>query len=443
MKISIYGVGYVGLVAGVCLASLGHDVCCFDIDDKKITALQAGEPPIYEAQLEEMLTALLAAQQISFTHDFKTAAKHGVIQIIAVGTPPKSDGSADLSHVKSLVTRLSKTLTDYAVIVNKSTVPVGTADYVQKKMGSTVDVVSNPEFLREGCAIDDFLHPDRIIIGAASQRAIDLMRTMYQPLLQQDVPLLVMDQRSSELSKYASNAFLATKISFINEMSHIAEGLGADISQIQKAMGSDSRIAPTFLNPGCGYGGSCFPKDVSALEHMAQDISFRSFLLEAVEKSNRRQKSVLFRKIQYYFEGDLQDCRIALWGLAFKPGTDDIRSAPSLVLLKQLIEAGVSVSAYDPMAMDNVRQYYDGLPLLRLCQTKEAALQEADALVIVTDWDEFKAPDFDVLQSSLKEAVIFDGRNLYDPLEMAQRGFSYFDIGRSCCDDTISGGILL
>ena len=430
LKVSIYGAGYVGLVTSVCLAKLGHDVCCYDIDAEKINNLQNVVLSIYEENLATLLADVVALKKIHFTDDFDHVAQYGFVHIIAVGTPPQSDGSADLSHVRDVTIKLSKILNSYRVIVNKSTVPVGTTDQVQQLMGNQFDVVSNPEFLKEGKAIHDFLQPDRIIIGSNSARAIQVMRELYAPLLNQGVPLLVMSPRSSELTKYAANAFLATKISFINEMSQLAERLGADIDQVQQGMGYDHRIGRHFLNPGCGYGGSCFPKDVAALEILAKQFDYQPYILEAVQKRNEQQKCVLFEKIRRYFNDDLAGRCIALWGLAFKPGTDDIRCAPSLRLIELLWQAGAIVQAYDPMAMPHVRKYYGNHEALILCDSPEAALNNAHALAIVTEWPQFLDPDFKKIKAALHQPIIFDGRNIYDPQVVAKQGLQYCAMGR-------------
>ena len=430
LKVSIYGVGYVGLVTGVCLAKLGHQVCCYDIDVEKIDGLQAGHLPIYEENLQTLLANTIAQQKMHFTHNFNIAAAHGFVHIIAVGTPSKTDGSADLSHVHDVAKKLSNTLNDYCIIVNKSTVPVGTADQVHQLMGNRFDVVSNPEFLKEGKAIYDFMNPDRIIIGSNSERATQIMRELYAPLLDQGVPFIVMSPRSSELTKYASNAFLATKISFINEMSQLAERLKADINEVKQGMGYDQRIGNQFLNPGCGYGGSCFPKDVSALEALAKQLDYQPHILAAVQKTNEQQKQVLFDKILHYFNDDLSGRRIALWGLAFKPGTDDIRCAPSLCLMELLWQAGAVVQAYDPMAMKRAQEYYGNHSALVLCDSPESALKDAHALAIVTEWPQFLNPDFATIKATLHQSIIFDGRNIYDPKTVAQHGLQYCAMGR-------------
>lgn len=430
MKVSVYGAGYVGLVTAVCLAKLGHDVCCYDNDETKIGLLQAKQVPIYEAQLENLLKDTISNNKIHFTTKFNTVAEYGLVHIIAVGTPPQPNGSADLSHVHDVAEQLSKNLKEYRVIVNKSTVPVGTADAVHQVMGGAFDVVSNPEFLKEGKAIYDFMHPDRIIVGSKSERATNILRELYAPLIDQGIPFVVMHPRSAELTKYACNAFLATKISFMNMMSQLAEHCGADIHEMQQGMGYDPRIGDQFLNPGCGYGGSCFPKDVSALEALAKALGYPMPILEAVQVTNERQKSVLFQKILQYFDGNLSGRRIALWGLAFKPGTDDVRCAPSLTLIELLWEAGATVQAYDPMAMQNVQKRYGTHSQLQLCPSSESALNDAHALAIVTEWPQFLSPDFEKIKATLHQPIIFDGRNIYDPKLVASHGLQYCAIGR-------------
>ncbi len=438
MKVTIYGVGYVGLVTAVCLSEIGHNVCCLDINDIKIQMLKEGRVPIYEERLEDLLHKVQSAGRIHFTTDLKEAVGHGVVQIIAVGTPPKSDGSADLSHVMAVVDSLAEHLSDYCVVVNKSTAPVGTGDLLRDTISRRLslrqkaiefDVVSNPEFLKEGCAVNDFLNPDRIIIGSESERAASIMRDLYAPLIDKGKPFVVMSTRSSELTKYASNAFLATKISFMNEMSQLAERLGADINEIKKGMGYDKRIGKQFLNSGCGYGGSCFPKDVSALECLAKDLGYSARILQAVQETNEQQKAILFHKISRYFGGELAGKNIALWGLAFKAGTDDIRSAPSLTLMNLLWEAGANVQAYDPMAMPNVQKLYGDHPRLILSDSPELALHNAHVLALVTEWPVFRNPDFEMIRNALHEPVIFDGRNFYDPKAAAAQGIQCCGVG--------------
>ena len=438
MKVTIYGTGYVGLVTGVCLAEMGHDVCCLDIDTAKIQMLKAGQVPIYEEKLEALLHKVQASGNIRFITDVKEAVNHGAIQMIAVGTPPKPDGAADLSYVLAVANSIAENISDYRVIVNKSTVPVGTADLVRNTMVRSLhakqnsvafDVVSNPEFLKEGRAVNDFLNPDRIIIGSDSDKATAIMRELYAPLIDEGRPFVVMNKRSAELTKYASNAFLATKISFMNEMSQIAERLNADINEVKKGMGYDQRIGSRFLNSGCGYGGSCFPKDVSALEALANNLGYEAKILRAVQETNRKQKTVPFHKISAYFDHDLKGRTIAIWGLAFKPGTDDLRDAPSLTLMEMLWEAGAKIQAFDPMAMGNASKLYGDHPKLRLCNTPESTLQNAHALAIVTEWKIFREPDFDYIKNTLLQPIIFDGRNIYDSKTVAQHGLQYCGIG--------------
>lgn len=438
MKISIYGAGYVGLVSGICFAELGFDVCCVDVDESKIAALQQGKLPIYEEQLEALLHKLQHEKRIQFTTDFKKAVDFGVIQMIAVGTPSKADGSADLQYVEAVATQIGQLITDYRCIVNKSTVPVGTAEHVKNIISQQLrkrhkdiafDVVSNPEFLREGRAVKDCLAPDRIVIGVDSVRAREHMMQLYYPLTEKGRPLLSMDLASAELTKYAANAFLATKVSFINEISQIAERFGANIHAIKKGIGADSRINEKFLNAGCGFGGSCFPKDVSALQSMAKDQQYEPHILNAVLRVNEQQQALLFQKISHYFNQDLQGKTIALWGLAFKPNTDDVRCASSRVLMEMLWEANVVVRAYDPLAMKHIRHIYPQQSHLVLCESAEDALIGSDALVVVTEWDEFKNPDFHGIKQTLSHPALFDGRNLYAADAVRNAGLTYFGIG--------------
>ncbi len=429
MKLSIYGVGYVGLVSGICLAKLGHKVCCYDINAEKICQLQEGNVPIYEPGLNTLFSEVVANHNIVFTSEFSTVAEHSLVHMIAVGTPPQADGSADLSQIQQVVERLSKKLIPNSLIINKSTVPVGTGDTVYQLIGGLCDVVSNPEFLQEGRAIHSFMYPERIIIGTKSERAIALMRELYAPLIDRGVPLVILSARSSELTKYASNAFLATKISFMNEMSQLAERLDVDINEVKLGMSYDRRIGDQFLNAGCGYGGSCFPKDIAALRKIAEQLGYRPHMLEATHVINEQQKRVLFRKIFDYFEGNLSERCIALWGLAFKPGTDDIRSAPSLTLIESLWQAGAYVQAFDPMAMDKIHAHYGDHPQLQLGNSAESVLKGADALVIVTEWPQFLKPNFAKIKALLHHSIIFDGRNLYDPQVVAHYNLNYSAIG--------------
>ncbi|MBL8225873.1 MAG: UDP-glucose/GDP-mannose dehydrogenase family protein [Chromatiales bacterium] len=439
MKVTVHGTGYVGLVTGACLAEAGNHVTCVDIDQGKVAMLERGEIPIYEPGLEAIVRRNHAAGRLLFTTDVAAGVHYGELQFIAVGTPKNEDGSADLRHVLAVATSIGEHLDGYKVIVDKSTVPVGTADRVRetvagvlKKRGidTPFDVVSNPEFLKEGAAVGDFMKPDRIIVGTDSPRATELLRQLYEPFSRNHDKLIVMDVRSAELTKYAANVMLATKISLMNELANIAERYGADVEQVRVGIGSDPRIGYSFIYPGCGYGGSCFPKDVHALIQSADEIGYRAELVEAVNSVNERQKGVLYRRIEKFFDGNLKGRTFALWGLAFKPNTDDMREAPSRVLMEALWAAGATVHAYDPQSMQETRRIYGDRKDLVLHASAEAALKGADALVVVTEWQEFRSPDFETIRRSLKAPVIFDGRNLYDPKLMAKQGFRYFGIGR-------------
>ena len=439
MKISIIGTGYVGLVTGTCLAEVGNDVVCLDLDERKIGMLKQGQIPIYEPGLEDMVQRNQAAGRLRFTTDVAESAAHGVIQFVAVGTPPDEDGSADLQYVVAAARAIGQHMNEYKVIVDKSTVPVGTADRVRaavqeelQKRGSALNfsVVSNPEFLKEGAAVEDFMRPDRIVVGTDDAKATELMRALYAPFQRNHERLIVMDIKSAELTKYAANAMLATRISFMNELANLAEILGADIEHVRHGIGSDPRIGYHFLYPGCGYGGSCFPKDVQALQRTARANGVELQVLKAVEDANDAQKHILLKKIAQKFGSDLSGKRIALWGLAFKPNTDDMREAPSRVLIEGLWEMGATVAAYDPAAMEETHRIYGDDPRLKLVDSPTAALAGADALAIVTEWKEFRAPDFGVIKSKLKNPVIFDGRNLYEPKMVREQGLEYFPIGR-------------
>ncbi len=439
MKITIFGSGYVGLVTGACLADAGNDVACVDIDAARIARLNAGEVPIHEPGLDELIARNRDQGRITFTTDAKSAVAHGLFQIIAVGTPPDEDGSADLRHVLAVARTLGEHMDEYKIVITKSTVPVGTSDKVKATIGATLiargaqvdfDVVSNPEFLKEGAAISDFMKPDRIVVGTDNPRTAELLKVLYDPFTRNHQRMIIMDLRSAELTKYAANAMLATKISFMNELANIAERLGADIEQIRAGIGSDPRIGYSFIYPGAGYGGSCFPKDVKALVRSAQDAGFGARMLEAVESVNDRQKHVLFEKISKFFGGQVAGRTIAVWGLAFKPNTDDLREAPSRVLMEALWAAGARVRAYDPVAMAEARRIYGARPDLALCASASEALDGADALAICTEWQEFRSPDFGRFKSVLKQPVVFDGRNLYEPSLMARQGIRYFAIGR-------------
>ncbi|HTN32914.1 MAG TPA: UDP-glucose/GDP-mannose dehydrogenase family protein [Marinobacter sp.] len=439
MNITIFGTGYVGLVTGACLADVGHHVLCMDVDQAKIEKLKNGQIPIFEPGLESIVRSTVEAGRLSFTTDTKEAVKHGVLQFIAVGTPPDEDGSADMQYVTAVAKSIGQYMDEYKVIVDKSTVPVGTGDRVKAAIRAQLDsrgldlefdVVSNPEFLKEGAAIDDFMKPDRIIIGTDSDKASELLREVYYPFNRSHDRMIFMDIRSAELTKYAANSMLATKISFMNEIANLSERLGADIEAVRRGMGSDPRIGYHFIYPGCGYGGSCFPKDVQALARTARDHDYDARLLNAVEAVNYAQKHVLFDKISHHFGGNLNGKVIALWGLAFKPNTDDMREASSRTLMEDLWKAGAVVQAFDPEAMNEAQRIYSERKELTLCGTKEQALKGADALAICTEWKEFRSPDFELIASALKEPVIFDGRNLYEPDMLKRYGLAYYAIGR-------------
>jgi len=439
MRITIFGSGYVGLVTGACLADAGNDVVCVDIDESKIELLNSGGIPIYEPGLEQLVKSNASTGRLKFTTDVAYAVEHGLFQYIAVGTPPDEDGSADLQYVLAVAGSIGEHMDEYKIIIDKSTVPVGTADKVRARVGEVLatrghedlqfDVVSNPEFLKEGDAIDDFMKPDRIVVGTDNPRTTELLRALYAPFNRSHDRLIAMDIRSAELTKYAANAMLATKISFMNELANIAEKVGADIEQVRIGIGSDPRIGYHFIYPGIGYGGSCFPKDVQALERSAVENNYPAAILEAVEAVNRRQKEVLFRKINDHFDGDLQGKVIGLWGLSFKPNTDDMREAPSRVLMESLWDAGASVRAFDPQAMQETRRIYGDRQDLVLCDSPETVLENADALAVATEWKLFRSPDFDRIKTALNSPVIFDGRNLYDPGFLRRRGFTYYSIG--------------
>ncbi|MCG2577121.1 UDP-glucose/GDP-mannose dehydrogenase family protein [Dechloromonas sp. XY25] len=439
MKITVVGTGYVGLVSGTCLAEVGNDVLCLDVDPEKIRILEEGGIPIYEPGLQDMVRRNVAAGRLHFTTDIEKAVQHGTVQFIAVGTPPDEDGSADLQYVLGAARNIGRLMTDYKVVVDKSTVPVGTgakvhaaiADELQKRgVNTPYSVVSNPEFLKEGAAVEDFMRPDRIVVGAEDEQAIHLMRALYAPFQRNHERLIVTDIKSAELTKYAANAMLATRISFMNELANLAEVLGADIEMVRQGIGSDPRIGYHFLYPGCGYGGSCFPKDVKALIKTAQDDADISLkVLTAVEEANDAQKHVLTGKIKSRF-GDLKGKHFALWGLAFKPNTDDMREAPSRELIADLFAAGATVSAYDPVAMHETQRIFGDESRLKYADSPMGALEGADALVIVTEWKEFRSPDFEAIKATLKNPVIFDGRNLYDPKFVRNSGIDYFAIGR-------------
>lgn len=439
MKITIFGSGYVGLVTGACFANVGNQVTCVDIDQSKIQSLAEGKIPIYEPGLEELIARSLKEGTINFTTDAALAIKDAELIFIAVGTPAEEDGTADLRYVLAVADTIGQFMNGPKVVVNKSTVPVGTADKVKQRLQLALDargetysfsVASNPEFLKEGAAIADFTRPDRIVIGTDSVEVEATMQELYAPYNRQRDKLIFMDIRSAELTKYAANSLLATKISFINEIAIIADLVGADIEQVRVGIGSDPRIGYSFIYPGCGFGGSCFPKDLRALEATGVGHGYQPKLLSAVSQVNNEQKELLYKKIDEYFGGKLEGKVVALWGLAFKPGTDDIREAPSRTLMAALWDRGVKVQAFDPHAMDAIQQAYGSRDDLVLCGTKESALRNADALVICTEWKAFWSPDFELISQTLKSPVIFDGRNLYDPKRLQEWGIQYFGIGR-------------
>ncbi len=440
MKITVIGTGYVGLVSGACLAEVGNDVLCLDLDAAKIKILEDGGIPIFEPGLQEMVRRNVAGGRLHFTTDVERAAHFGTIQFIAVGTPPDEDGSADMKYVTAAARNIGRYMTDYKVVVDKSTVPVGTADAVRaaiheelakRGVATPFSVVSNPEFLKEGAAIDDFMKPDRIVVGCDDEQAALNMRALYAPFQRNHDRLILMDIRSAELTKYAANAMLATRISFMNELANLAEKLGADIESVRKGIGSDPRIGYDFLYAGAGYGGSCFPKDVKALiKTAAVDAGIDLQVLQAVEVANDAQKHVLGNKVLARFGGDLKGKHFALWGLAFKANTDDMREATSREVIKDLLGAGATVTAYDPQAMAEARHCFPDEPRLRYAENQTAALDNADALVIVTEWKEFRSPDFDTIKAKLRNPLIFDGRNLYDPKLVRAMGFEYLAIGR-------------
>ncbi|TVP55546.1 MAG: UDP-glucose/GDP-mannose dehydrogenase family protein [Halomonadaceae bacterium] len=439
MQITIFGTGYVGLVTGACLAEVGHQVMCMDVDQKKIDGLRKGVIPIYEPGLEPIVTHNHDAGRLRFTTDVSEAVAFGDLQFIAVGTPPDEDGSADMQYVLAVAASIGEHMDGYKVIIDKSTVPVGTADRVAEAVRGQLstrgksldfDVVSNPEFLKEGAAVNDFMKPDRIIIGTDSDRPMELLKELYYPFNRSHDRVIFMDVRSAELTKYAANAMLATKISFMNEMANLSERLGADIEHVRRGIGSDPRIGYHFIYPGCGYGGSCFPKDVKALSRTAKEYGYQARVLDAVEAVNESQKEVLFDKISHHLKGELKGITVALWGLSFKPNTDDMRESSSRVLMEKLWAAGARVQAFDPEAMEETQRLYPDRSELSLCGTKEQALKGADILVICTEWKEFRSPDFAQIAASLTVPVIFDGRNLYDEDVLSRHGLSYYAIGR-------------
>ena len=439
MKITVIGTGYVGLVTGTCLAEMGNEVLCLDLDENKIRILNDGKIPIHEPGLLEMVRRNVMAGRLRFTTSIEESVAFGILQFIAVGTPPDEDGSADMQYVTAAASNIGKYMTEYKVVVDKSTVPIGTADKVKAVMQDALaarnidlpfSVVSNPEFLKEGAAVDDFMRPDRVVIGAEDERAIALMRKLYAPFIRNHDRVIVMDVRSAELTKYAANAMLATRISFMNELANLADKLGADIEQVRIGIGSDPRIGFHFLYPGCGYGGSCFPKDVQALIRIADENDSGLKVLQAVEEANEAQKHLLLHKIKARFGSDLRGKNFALWGLAFKPNTDDMRASSSRVVIQGLWEMGATVTAYDPVAMPESKRIFGDDPRLVYANSPMAALKNADALTIVTEWKEFRVPDFNAIKAALKTPAIFDGRNLYDPAQVRSHEIEYFAIGR-------------
>lgn len=439
MNVTVFGVGYVGLVQAVVLADVGHNVCCVDVDEVKIEALKNGELPIFEPGLSELVLSNHKKKRIDFTTDALKGVEHAELQFIAVGTPPDEDGSADLQYVLAVAATIASHMTEGKIVIDKSTVPVGTADKVRAHMASILKnrnldlpfhVASNPEFLKEGSALEDCMRPERIIIGTDSDLVEEKMRELYEPFSRNHDKIMIMDVRSAEFTKYTANCMLATKISFMNEMSNLAELLGVDIEQVRRGIGSDSRIGYQFIYPGCGYGGSCFPKDVQALERSASEIGFDAKILRAVESVNYKQKEKLFKHISSFYKADLEGKTFAVWGLAFKPNTDDMREASSRVLIEALWQAGAKIQAYDPEAMEEAQRIYGTRDDFTLMGTKEAALHGADALVIVTEWKSFRVPDFKKLHEELRDKAIFDGRNLYDPARVESVGLAYYGIGR-------------
>ena len=439
MNVTVYGSGYVGLVTGSLLADVGNDVLCVDIDEKKVADLKLGIIPIHEPGLDDVIKRNVEIGRLNFTTDMEQAVGHSEMQFIAVGTPPDEDGSADLKHVLAVAQTIAERMQERKLVVTKSTVPVGTSDKVGARIQEVLDkrgvdleyaTISNPEFLKEGAAIEDFRKPDRIVVGTTDEYAIGEMRKLYAPFCRNHDRLIFMDIRSSELTKYAANSMLATKISFMNELSNIADALGADIEKVRVGIGSDPRIGYSFIYPGCGYGGSCFPKDVKALIATSREVGYQAELLESVESVNDRQKHILFDKLNRHFNGDLSGKTFAIWGLAFKPNTDDMREAPSRVLMEALWAQGAMVQAYDPVAMDEARHLYPDTSHLKLAGTALDAVTGADALIINTEWQEFRSPDWDSIKKHLTEAVVFDGRNLYEPEVLAGQDIQYYCIGR-------------
>ncbi len=440
MKLTVVGTGYVGLVTGACFADMGNDVLCVDVNGEKIQSLLQGDMPIFEPGLKDVVMRNVRDGRLHFSTDVKEGVRFGTMQFIAVGTPPGEDGSADMQHVLAAARALGEHMSDYKLVIDKSTVPVGTAHAVRETIEKALalrgvqvpfSVVSNPEFLKEGAAIEDFMRPDRIVVGVDDERAALLMRALYAPFSRQRDKLVLMDVRSAELTKYAANAMLATRISFMNEMAMLAEKLGADIEQVRRGIGSDPRIGAQFLYAGCGYGGSCFPKDVKALLSMASDVGQRLDVLSAVERANERQKHVLVDRVVARFGNDLTGRRFAIWGLAFKPDTDDLREAPALVIARALAQRGATIVAHDPEAMDAARAALNDVPNLSFSTTPMSALEAADALLLVTEWKAYRSPDFDRMRAVMRHPVVMDGRNLFDPMALQQAGIEYHPIGRA------------
>jgi len=433
VKISVIGTGYVGLVVGTCFAESGNDVVCVDNDERKLRMLKRGESPIYEPGLTDLLKKNLAEKRILFTDSLEKATKESEIIFLALPTPQSEDGSADLKHVLAAAKQIGRMMNGYKVIVNKSTVPVGTSDRVREIVSRETtfdfDVVSNPEFLKEGAAVNDFMKPDRVVIGTRSQRALALMQDLYAPFIRTGNPLIIMDERSAELTKYAANSFLAAKVTFMNEIANLCEKVGADVDLVRKGMGTDARIGPQFLFAGIGYGGSCFPKDVSALLNTSRTYDHELQILAAVEDVNARQKQIIVEKLKKHYRGKVKGLTVTLWGLSFKPNTDDVRESPALTVIAALLKAGVHIRAYDPVAMEEMKHKIGSA--IKYCDNNYDALKGADALMILTEWNEFRRPDFDRMKALMKQPVVFDGRNIYDPKIMVERGFAYYGIGRN------------
>jgi UDPglucose 6-dehydrogenase len=436
MKIAVIGTGYVGLVSGTCFAETGNDVICVDINAEKVNKLQRGELTIFEPGLEVLFERNTKEGRLRFTTDLRTAVEHGKIIFLALPTPPGEDGSADLSYVLGAAEQIGGMLNEYKIIVDKSTVPVGTAERVRAALSATAcygyDVVSNPEFLREGVAVEDFMKPDRVVVGTSSEVAKEWMKKLYAPFVRQGNPVIFMDERSAEMTKYAANSYLATRITFMNEIANLCEKVGADVDSVRKGMGSDKRIGPRFLFPGVGYGGSCFPKDVQALAKTAEENQYDFNILTSVMRVNEKQKIIIMDKIKSFFGADLSAIRFAVWGLAFKPNTDDIREAPALYIIEELLQAGASVMAFDPEAMDNTKAIFG--QRIEYAANQYEAITNADALIIVTEWGEFRTPDFERMEKLLNNRVIFDGRNVYDLEQMRENQWFYSSIGRSIVD---------